>query len=1015
MAVTRVEVTPKKGQGMRDVRGDVVRRQLQADHGITVDEVRSIVGFLIQSDIEKTLISQRVDDLFSDPIIEDVATDTLLLASVEHFPHPPNAAITIGFKPGVTDNPGSAAYDGFKTLFPDHTDRSDASISTYITYAFYGLAPSVDPHWLASTLHNNLIQRALVADSTACENGEWPAIDYPTKPPQTYIPPQKVDLEISDEALETLSETGLLALNLEEMQTIQAHYRDDTIRQNRLAVGIESSAPTDVELECLAQTWSEHCKHKIFASKIHHVDTETGEDSVVDSIFKTHIMKPTHDMQNEVDWLLSVFHDNSGVIAWDDKWSVCMKAETHNSPSALDPYGGAMTGIVGVNRDILGTGLGARPIANTDVFCFGPPTWDGILPDNLFHPSRVLRGVHAGVRVGGNESGIPTVNGAIVFDDRYIGKPLVYCGTVGIMPRTLPDGRESHIKTPVAGDIVYMVGGRVGYDGIHGATFSSLELTEESPSSAVQIGDPITQKKMIDMLLEARDLGLITCITDNGAGGLSSSIGEMAEYTNGCEIDLAKVPLKQPGLSAWEILVSESQERMTVAVKVEDIRAFDDLANLHEVEATAVATFTNTGMFHVKYDDSTVAYLPIEFLHDGVPQLQLESEWTTPSHEPFNPESIQLPEHAGHNDLLLRMLARPNIASKESWVRQYDHEVIAQTAVKPFVGIERDGPGDAGVIAPIHGDPHGLVISCGIAPRYSDLDAGAMAAASIDEAVRNAVCAGVNVDKMAGLDNFCWPDPIESEKTPDGKFKLAQLVRANRELERVCRAYRLPCVSGKDSMKNDYGKGEGKISIPPTLLYSLFGDQPDVRFTATSDFKNAGEKIYLVGVSKEELGASEISFMLRESGETSGIGGQVPLLPDPEGNLGLYRALSTAIQSGLVQTAHDCSEGGVSIAVAEMCIGGRIGASVDIDGTGNATMWGRLWGESLGRFIVGVQPEQEADFQTWMAGHTITYLGEVNDSDKLVVNDGYDALIDVDVHSMVGAWQKTLDLTGGVA
>ena len=1001
--IVRVEVTPRRGEGMRDVRGDSIRRQLVTDYSIQFNQVRSIVGFLISSSISEEEITPRVDDLFADPVIEASKVGESILSDEQHFPDQPAHTITIGFKPGVTDNPGKAALDGFLTVFPE--SGNDADISTYITYAFFDGPSDIDGKWLANKLHNALIERAIVSNS---ENSH-PSIDYPEMEQSQYQPPSIVNLEIPDEDLIELSDTGLLALNLEEMTTIRDHYRDPEIRTAREKVAINADAPTDVELECLAQTWSEHCKHKIFAAKIHHIDNETGEDSIIDSLFKTHIMKPTLDMQEEVDWLLSVFHDNSGVISWDDKWSICMKAETHNSPSALDPFGGAMTGIVGVNRDILGTGLGARPIANTDVFCFGPPDWQGDLPENLFPPARVLRGVHAGVRVGGNESGIPTVNGAMVFDDRYIGKPLVYCGTIGIMPRLLPDGRESHIKTPNADDIVYMVGGRVGADGIHGATFSSLELTEDSPSSAVQIGDPITQKKMVDMILEARDLGLITCITDNGAGGLSSSIGEMAEYTGGCKIDLSKVPLKQSGLSAWEILVSESQERMTVAIKPEDCAAFEALSNLHEVESTPVATFTDTGIFHVCYGDDTVAYLPIEFLHNGVPQLQLESQWIKPEIKQFTP-----PLESNHSQMLLQMLARPNIASKETWVRQYDHEVIAQTAIKPFVGVERDGPGDAGLIAPIHGSPHGIVVSCGIQPRYSDIDAGAMAAASIDEAVRNAVCAGVDVNLMAGLDNFCWPDSIESEKTPDGKFKLAQLVRANRELERVCRAYRLPCVSGKDSMKNDYGSGENKISIPPTLLFTLFGDQPDVRYTATSDLKHVGERLYILGDSNEELGASELAFMLNENGQANGIGGEVPRLENPEVNLARYQALSEAIRSGLIRTAHDCSEGGLAIAIAEMCIGGRLGALVDIDGIGEGSVYGRLWGESLGRIIVGVSPHEEEKFFDMMEGHELHLLGVVVESDLSIV-DGFDDLVSGNIDEMVSVWKDALDMTGGVA
>ena len=999
--IVRVETTPKLGEGMRDVRGDSVKRQLAADHGIEINSVRSIVGFLIDSEINAEQVSSRVDDVFADPIIEESVTDALHLENSTLFSDPADVVVTIGFKPGVTDNPGKAALDGFRTIFSEAGEK--ARVSTYITYVFQGVPDDVEVEWLSKQLHNGLIERALYSKS----GEDYPKIEYVPVAPIDYTPPSTINLEISDDELIKLSDEGLLALNLEEMQTIQAHYRNPEVRAARAEVGLPENAPTDVELECLAQTWSEHCKHKIFAAHINHVDKETGEETEIDSLFKTHIMNPTLEMKDQVDWLLSVFHDNSGVIAWDDEWSVCMKAETHNSPSALDPYGGAMTGIVGVNRDILGTGLGARPIANTDVFCFGPPDWEGDLPDNLFHPSRVLRGVHAGVRVGGNESGIPTVNGAIVFDDRYIGKPLVYCGTIGLMPRRLADGRESHEKNPQPGDRVYMVGGRVGYDGIHGATFSSLELTEESPSSAVQIGDPITQKKMVDMILEARDAGLITCITDNGAGGLSSSIGEMAEYTNGCKIDLGKVPLKQEGLSSWEILVSESQERMTVAVRESDVPAFETLANLHEVEATWVADFTNTGQFHVVHDEDTVASLPIEFLHDGVPQLRLESEWIKPSHTTFSP-----PENAQHSHLLLRMLARPNIASKETWVRQYDHEVIAQTAVKPFVGVERDGPGDAGLLAPIHGSTKGLVVSNGISPRYSDIDAGAMAAAAVDEAVRNAVCTGVDLSKVAGLDNFCWPDPIESVKTPDGKFKLAQLVRANRELERICRAYFVPCISGKDSMKNDYGSGENKISIPPTLLFSLFGNHPDVRYTTTSDLK-PGESLYLIGESKQELGASELSFMMKEAGEADGIGGEAPQLPNPEKNLSSYKALTKVIQSGLVRTAHDCSEGGVAVAIAEMCIGGRCGAAIDIDGPGDADIWGRLWGESLGRIIVGVKQENRLEFLSQMKGHSLTYMGEVTDGDTLGIWDGDDLIIESTVEDMVSAWKGSLDMTGG--
>ena len=1004
--VHRIEVTPRVLPGLQDTRGEGVRRQLAYDHDIEIESVRSITGYMVRAHLTGVQLLDSLRDLFTDPVIEHGVANQSMLDDDAMFNPPPEIAIQVGFKPGVTDNSAQAAMGGLSTLYPDAGATSE--VATTMTYLFWGVPEDVEEKWLAGQLHNSMIERAAIATRTHCNSAIWPQLPFPDRPPSQFEEPAIIDLEVSDGELERISESGLLALNLAEMQAIQAHYRDPDIQAYRKSQDLPEAAPTDVELECLAQTWSEHCKHKTFAAKIHHKDTETGEDSVIDSLFKTHIMQPTLDIAEEVDWLLSVFHDNSGVIAWNDDWSLCMKAETHNSPSALDPYGGAMTGIVGVNRDILGTGLGARPIANTDVFCFGPPDWGGHIPKGLFHPSRVMRGVHAGVRAGGNESGIPTVNGAMVFDERYLGKPLVYCGTVGIMPRYLADGRESHDKTPSPGDIIYMTGGRVGSDGIHGATFSSIELTEESPSSAVQIGDPITQKKMVDMLIEARDAGIVQVTTDNGAGGLSSSVGEMAELTGGATIDLSVVPLKQAGLSAWEILVSESQERMTIGVKPQDCAEFETLAELHEVEATRVGEFTDSGDFHVTYGDLTVASLPIEFLHDGLPQLELVSEWIPPEHD--SPEYPDV-DAKGMGNLLADLMARPNIASKEWWVRSYDHEVIGQTVIKPFCGVNHDAPGDAAVIAPLHGDTRGAVISCGIAPRYSDIDTYAMVAASIDEALRNAVCVGVDLDKIAGLDNFCWPDAIVSEKTPDGKYKLAQLVRANRALEDVCRAYRLPCISGKDSMKNDVTFDGEKISVPPTLLYSLIGNHHDVRQAVSSDFKRAGDTIYLLGETHQELGASELACLLRDD-YGGGIGGQVPCI-DAERNIALYRALSAAISDGLVASAHDCSDGGFATALAESCFGVDSGCTVDISSLyvndGDLDGWGALFGESLGRILVSVSSKDCEAFETAMAGHACQHIGEVGRGKKLTINNGDETQLSASITTLCKRWKATLD------
>jgi phosphoribosylformylglycinamidine synthase len=771
-----------------------------------------------------------------------------------------------------------------------------------------------------------------------------------------------IDLDVADDALSAISNDRVLALTLEEMQLLRDYFRNPAVQAERARVGLPAAARiTDAELECLAQTWSEHCKHKIFNSRIAY-DDGTGRITEIDSLFKTYIKGATERIRaartarGAVDFCLSVFVDNAGVIRFNDDYNLVFKVETHNSPSALDPYGGALTGIVGVNRDPFGTGMGAKLIFNTDVFCFAPPDYDRPLPKRILHPRRIYEGVREGVEHGGNKSGIPTVNGCLVFDERYLGKPLVYCGTGGIMPARL-HGKPSHIKEIVPGDLIVMTGGRIGKDGIHGATFSSEELHEGSPVTAVQIGDPITQKKMTDFLLVARDRGLYRCITDNGAGGLSSSVGETARLSGGCDLDLKRAPLKYPGLNPWEILISESQERMTLAVPPERIAAFLALAAKMDVEATVLGTYTDTGMFHIRYGGETVAYLDMDFLHDGLPQMRLRARWERPR----RPEP-DLPAPADLGAALRRMLSRLNICSKESVVRQYDHEVQGGSVVKPLVGVANDGPGDAAVLRPLLDTFEGIVVANGICPRYSDIDAYDMAACAIDEAVRNAVAVGADPDYLAGLDNFCWCDPVASEKTPDGEYKLAQLVRANQAVYDYTTAYGVPCISGKDSMKNDYAIEGTKISIPPTLLFSVLGRIADVRRAVTMDAKRAGDIVYVLGETKNELGGSEW-YALHGC-----VGDNCPRV-DAAAARRLYAALHRAMTAGLVASCHDCSDGGLGIALAETAFAGGLGMEVEL---GKVPRRGLdrddyvLFSETASRFVVTVAPDKREEFEATM-------------------------------------------------
>ena len=983
----RIEVVMK--DGVRDPAGESTKQEIQEALGLSVESARVVEIYNIDAKLTPEEVELVRTELLTDPIIqESSATEPL----ARDF----NWLVEVGYRPGVTDTVGKTTAEGIE----DTIGRRLADGETVYTSRQYAIKGSLKGEQVETIcqklLANDLIQRWKVAsreEASKCAGG---LLGLPIVRLGEVPSVRLYDLNVDDATLMEISAKGVLALSLEEMRSIASYYRQDRVRRERERIGLPPN-PTDAELESLAQTWSEHCKHKIFNALIRYKD-EKGRSEVIDSLFNTYIRRSTNEISHRVDWLLSVFHDNAGVIKFDDDWSLVMKVETHNTPSALDPYGGAITGIVGVNRDSLGTGLGSRLIFNTDTFCFAPPDYSKPLPAKLLHPRRIMKGVHRGVRDGANQSGVPDANGAIVFDERYAGKPLVFCGTGGIMPAKIC-GRPSHEKNADPGDLIVMVGGRIGKDGIHGATFSSEELHDYSPAGAVQIGDPITQKKMADFLLEARDLGLYKCITDNGAGGLSCSVGEMAKFSGGCELHLDRAPLKYAGLAPWEILLSEAQERMTLAVAPDKVSQFLDLARRRSVEATVLGTFTASGKYHVLYAGKTVAYLSMEFLHEGVPKMQLEARW-----EPSRHPEPDFPDPPDLTDALKKVLGRLNVCSKESFVRQYDHEVQGGSVLKPFVGVANDGPGDAAIVKPILGSDRGVVVACGICPKYSDIDTYHMMACAIDEAVRNAICVGGKIGYLAGLDNFCWPDPVESEKTPDGKYKLAQLVRACKALYDYCVAYDLPCISGKDSMKNDYRVGDTKISVPPTVLFSVIGVIEDVKKAVSMDAKRAGDIVYVVGETKDELGASE--YLATKSC----IGNTVPQV-DPTVARATYEALSQAIEEGLVASCHDISDGGLGVALAETAFAGGVGMEIDLrkvpgkfDRNDVA-----LFSETQSRFVVTVSPDRKRRFESVLDGCVFAPIGVTSGDGRFAVKGLNGRLVvQGNINELKQAWQTPL-------
>jgi len=977
---------------IRDALGEKVRKRIRDNLGFEVQSVNTIPVYTIDADLSPAQLEMVASGPFSDPIIHEYAIDRPLAQSFDWL-------IEVGFRPGVTDNVGKTAREAIELRLGLKLKEGEKAY-TSIQYLIKGNLKEPEVEKICTgLLVNPLIQRFEVIPCHLWNERRGIEATVPRVRIDQKIDVQEIDLDRDDRALLELSHERVLALSLPELKAIRAYLNRDSVLRERGQFDLGGKI-TDVELEALAQTWSEHCKHKIFNAVIEYTD-ERGEAEVIESLFNTYIKGATERIRMErgrEDLCVAVFDDNAGVVKFNDSHNLVFKVETHNTPSALDPYGGALTGIVGVNRDPFGTGKGAKLIFNVDTFCFAPPHYSKPLPPRLFHPRRVYEGVREGVEHGGNKSGIPTINGCVVFDDRYAGKPLVYCGTGGIMPTEI-QGEPTHVKNIVPGDLIVMTGGRIGKDGIHGATFSSEELHEESPTAAVQIGDPITQKKMTEFLLKARDLGLYHSITDNGAGGLSCSVGEMGRHI-GCRLELEKAPLKYAGLNPWEILLSEAQERMTLAVPPSKIEAFLQLAEKMDVEATALGEFTNTGKFHVLYGGKTVGYLDMDFLHQGVPRMRLKATW-----EPKTFPEPQLPMPENLTETLKEMLSRFNICSKEYIIRQYDHEVQGGSVVKPLVGKENDGPGDAAVIRPVLDIYEGVVVSNGICPRYSDIDTYHMMACAIDEAIRNNVAVGGNIDHMVGLDNFCWPDPVQSEKTPDGEYKLAQLVRANKALYCYTTAFGVPCISGKDSMKNDYLIGNTKISIPPTVLFSVMAKIEDVRKAVTMDAKTPGDLVYALGETFDELGGSEYYAMMGY------IGNAVPKV-DATRAKGLYRRLNEATEKGLVASCHDCSDGGLVVALAETAFAGMFGMEIDL-GKVPATGLDRddlvLFSETQSRFVVAVSPHSKDAFEALFKGVACGLLGQVTSAPVFTVTglSGRE-IIRASIQDLKDAWKRPL-------
>ncbi len=962
----RIEIQYRRG--VFDSIAEGIQKNI-IDLGISsVTKVETIQIYNLEGNLTSFQVQKVGRELLSDPI-----TQKFVCFSSQKIPSQKSSLenihiIEIAHNLGVMDPVEESTIKGIQDL----GIQSITSVRTAKKYLLHGGVSKKDlKRIIERVLSNKLIQHVVEEK----EQHETESLGH-----QNQFRLITIDLiNVNDRKLVKLSQDGQLFLNLDEMKTIQKYFKK--IKRNA----------TDCELETIAQTWSEHCYHKTFRGNIQYTTTENGKikTKMIRNLLKSTIVKATEEINKS--WCVSVFHDNAGVIKFDKDSNICFKAETHNHPSALEPFGGANTGIGGVIRDILGTGLGAKPICNTDVFCFASPDMPfNKLPPGTLHPKRVMKGVVSGVRDYGNKMGIPTVNGSILFDDRFVGNPLVYCGSIGIMPK------DKVFKKVYKGDLVVVVGGKTGRDGIHGATFSSGELTDESEvvsSGAVQIGDPIQEKKVLDALLKARDKNLYTAVTDCGAGGLSSAVGEMGEQL-GVRVDLEKVPLKYKGLTYEEIWISESQERMVFSVSPKNEKKFIEVFASENVEAAVLGTFTGTKRLELFYEGNQVCDLDMEFLYEGNPKITKKAQW--------NPLKTRSPKIAYSEDLtdkLFDVMAHYNVCSKEWVVRQYDHEVQGGSVIKPLVGINNDGPSDASVIAPKSGSKRGVAISNGINVRYGMLDPFWMAASCIDEALRQIVAVGGDIEKIAILDNFCWGNPDK----PD---RLGGLVRAAEGCYKTAVGYQVPFISGKDSLYNEYTENKKSIAIPGTLLISAVGIVADVTKTVTMDFKKEGNLIYCIGETFDELGGSIYLDTLGELGDS---------VPKVNMNQGVktFTALTKAVKKGMIRSMHDCSEGGIGAALAEMAFSGGLGVTVRLDQVpykGNSLRSDSiLFSESNTRFLVEVDPKKQKRFEQALKEVPFGFIGHVESTPEFVVY-GIDQKVCIKtyIEDLKECWQKPL-------